>query len=69
MNQTAKGSGASQAAGASVDEAQTFCLGLCGVRYQVRDVSRSVAFYPQKLGFNLDQQSHCQRSLRFRSAI
>jgi hypothetical protein len=33
------------------------CLGLLGVQYQVRDVSSSVAFYTQKLGFNLDQQS------------
>jgi glyoxylase I family protein len=29
-------------------------LGLWGVRYQVKDVSRSVAFYTQQLGFKLD---------------
>src|SRR4026208_685055 len=27
-----------------------------GVRYQVKDVSRSVGFYTQKLGFKLDHQ-------------
>lgn len=31
-------------------------LGFRGVRYQVKDVSRSVAFYTHTLGFNLDQQ-------------
>jgi glyoxylase I family protein len=33
-----------------------FVLGLRGVRYQVKDVSRSVAFYTQQLGFELDQE-------------
>ena len=32
-------------------------LGLWGVRYQVKDVQRSIAFYTQTLGFNLDRQS------------
>ncbi len=36
---------------------QNFVVGLWGVRYQVKDVSRSVAFYTQQLGFKLDQQS------------
>ncbi len=36
---------------------QSFILGLWGVRYQVKDVSRSVAFYAQQLGFSLDQQA------------
>ena len=31
-------------------------LGLRGVRYQVKDVSRAVAFYTQELGFALDQE-------------
>src|SRR6516225_3004964 len=31
-------------------------VGFWGVRYQVTDVSRSIAFYTQKLGFKLDQQ-------------
>ena len=30
--------------------------GLWGVRYQVKDVQRSVAFYTEQLGFKLDQQ-------------
>jgi glyoxylase I family protein len=31
-------------------------LGLRGVRYQVNEVARSVAFYTEKLGFKLDHQ-------------
>jgi glyoxylase I family protein len=30
--------------------------GLYGVRYQVRDVGRSIDFYTHKLGFKLDQE-------------
>jgi glyoxylase I family protein len=37
--------------------AQGFVLGLWGVRYQVKDVSRSVAFYTEQLGFKLDQKN------------
>lgn len=36
---------------------QNFIVGLWGVRYQVKDVERSIAFYTQMLGFNLDQQN------------
>jgi glyoxylase I family protein len=36
---------------------QNFILGLYGVRYQVIEVQRSIAFYTQLLGFNLDQQN------------
>jgi len=36
---------------------QNFILGLWGVRYQVKDVQRSVAFYTQQLGLKLDQQN------------
>ena len=32
-------------------------LGLWGIRYQVRDVQRSIRFYTQTLGFNLDRQN------------
>lgn len=35
---------------------QPVVLGLWGVRYQVKDVQRSIAFYTQSLGFNLDHQ-------------
>jgi glyoxylase I family protein len=38
-------------------QGQQFVQGLWGVRYQVRDVERSVAFYTQTLGFNLDRQN------------
>src|SRR2546421_9486043 len=38
-------------------EGQGSILGLWGVRYQVKDVSRSVTFYTQHLGFKLDQQN------------
>jgi len=31
--------------------------GLWGVRYQVKDVGRSVAFYAQQLGFRLDKET------------
>jgi glyoxylase I family protein len=36
---------------------QHFVLGLWGVRYQVKDVERSLVFYTQMLGFNLDRQN------------
>jgi len=36
---------------------QPFVLGLWGVRYQVKDVRRSIAFYTQRRGFNLDLQA------------
>lgn len=36
---------------------QHFILALWGVRYQVKDVQRSIAFYTQMLGFNLDHQN------------
>jgi glyoxylase I family protein len=34
----------------------TFVKGVHGVRYQVKDVARSVAFYTQQLGFKLEHQ-------------
>lgn len=33
---------------------ENFILGLRGVRYQVKEVQRSIAFYTKILGFNLD---------------
>jgi len=33
---------------------EKFILGLRGVRYQVKEVQRSIAFYTKMLGFNLD---------------
>ena len=32
-------------------------MGFWGVRYQVKDVQRSISFYSQTLGFNLDMQN------------
>ena len=32
-------------------------VGFWGVRYQVKDVQRAIAFYTQTLGFNLDMQN------------
>src|SRR5262245_46556898 len=36
---------------------QPFVRGLWGVRYQVKDVQRSINFYTQILGFKLDRQN------------
>jgi glyoxylase I family protein len=40
----------------SVKETSTFVAGFWGVRYQVKDVARAVAFYTHQLGLKLDQQ-------------
>jgi glyoxylase I family protein len=40
-----------------MNQDQKFVVGLWGVRYQVKDVSRSVDFYTKELGFKLDQQN------------
>ena len=40
----------------SDQESQRFVKGFHGVRYQVRDVLRSVAFYTEHLGFKLEHQ-------------
>jgi glyoxylase I family protein len=45
-----------QQAHASHVEAQPFVKGLHGIRYQVKDVARSVAFYTQHLGFKVEHQ-------------
>ena len=36
---------------------QSLIVGFWGVRYQVKDVQRAIAFYTQTLGFNLDMQN------------
>lgn len=36
---------------------QPFVQGLWGVRYQVKDVQRSITFYTETLGFTLDRQN------------
>ena len=55
MNQTTKET-SSSSHGNSSSETQNFIVGLWGVRYQVKDVSRSVQFYTQQLGFKLGRQ-------------
>ena len=55
MNQAAKQS--SEKSNQTAADSQSFVKGLWGVRYQVKDVSRSVNFYTQQLGLKLDQQN------------
>jgi glyoxylase I family protein len=49
--------GETQTSSVAVEDPQHFILGLWGIRYQVKDVSRSVAFYTERLGFKLDMQN------------
>src|SRR5215510_13368926 len=58
MNRAATQSpAASHAAGSPVKQEQSFILGFWGVRYQVKDVERSIEFYTKTLGFKLDHQN------------
>src|SRR5215211_4367143 len=58
MNPTAKRSVEKPSEeGSSPAESQSVVKGLWGVRYQVKDVGRSVTFYTQQLGLKLDQQN------------
>src|SRR5689334_9382481 len=41
---------------ANVETRRDLVAGFWGVRYQVKDVARAVAFYTQQLGLTLDQQ-------------
>jgi glyoxylase I family protein len=43
--------------GSSEEQQQTFILGPWGIRYQVKDVNRSIDFYTRQLGFTLDQKN------------
>jgi glyoxylase I family protein len=56
MNQTGKESTTTFPEQRS-SETEGFIQALWGVRYQVKDVRRSVAFYTSQLGFKLDQQT------------
>ena len=56
MSQTTSSQKSNQG-GLSEAENRSFVKGLWGVRYQVKDVSRSVNFYTQQLGFKLDLQN------------
>jgi len=48
--------GSSEAA-SNTNEGQHVVLGLWGVRYQVKDVSRSIDFYTKQLGLKLDMKN------------
>jgi glyoxylase I family protein len=52
-----RSSEASREVGSDVREGQSFVVGLWGVRYQVKDVKRSIDFYTKQLGFKLDMQN------------
>lgn len=51
MSQSAK------QAGAPAPDSQSVVKGLWGVRYQVKDVGRSITFYTEQLGLKLDHQN------------
>ncbi|HTG93270.1 MAG TPA: VOC family protein [Pyrinomonadaceae bacterium] len=53
MSQAASSQKSNQS-GSSEAENRSFVKGLWGVRYQVKDVSRSIDFYTTQLGFKLD---------------
>ena len=54
MNETQRGT---SALGSDAERGHVHgVLGVHGIRYQVRDVARSVAFYTQHLGFTLEHQ-------------
>jgi len=55
MNQTTSES-LSHDTTSSTEKAKSFILDFHGVRYQVKDVGRAVAFYTKQLGFKLDHQ-------------
>jgi glyoxylase I family protein len=55
MNQTAQGSTATSRKQSS-SEAESFIKAFRGVRYQVKDVSKSIDFYTKQLGFKLEQK-------------
>jgi len=54
---------------------EAFVVGFHGVRYQVKDVSRAVAFYTQHLGGKLEHQQlpalrpGCGSGTRWKSAL
>lgn len=56
MNQKGSSEISSEAA-SNTKEGQSVVLGLWGVRYQVKDVSRSIDFYTKQLGLKLDMKN------------
>jgi glyoxylase I family protein len=57
MNTGSETTGAASVTGAAAQDRPSFILGLWGVRYQVKDVSRSIGFYTEQLGFKLDHKN------------
>src|SRR4029079_10915680 len=58
MPQTAKqSSDKPNQTGSPVADGQSFVKSFWGVRYQVKDVSRSIDFYTRQLGFKLDHRN------------
>ena len=57
MNQAKQAPEKATQAPSSTANTQNVVKGLWGVRYQVKDVSRSVEFYTQQLGLKLDNQN------------
>jgi glyoxylase I family protein len=55
MNQSGADETSKETGGSA--KGRSFVLGFWGVRYQVRDVGRSVAFYREILGFQVDRQA------------
>lgn len=53
---TAGRESASTTTGSATQEGRAFVPTFHGVRYQVKDVSRSIAFYTRTLGFRLEHQ-------------
>ena len=57
MDQTERElSGTPRGSASGANERRDVVAGFWGVRYQVKDVARSVAFYTQELGLEVDQQ-------------
>ena len=56
MNQKGSSEISSEVA-SNTNEGQNVVLGLWGVRYQVKDVSRSIDFYTKQLGLKLDMKN------------
>src|SRR5688572_16561493 len=57
MNQAKQAPEKYNQADSSTANSQSFVKCLCGLRYQVKDVSRSVDFYTRQLGLKLDHQN------------
>ncbi len=57
MSQTGSESTPSSRQRGGLEEERTGDFRMWGIRYQVKDVDRAVAFYTRQLGFKLDQQA------------